>query len=324
METAEQVIEADARLPFLDPAEEPKPEIDQLYDAAMRRWAEHNLPTVVRWLDPSLTDLSANAFKQQAATFAVPSVSADLLTAAGRKRLLHVEYETCPRKSLITRMFNYRARLMVLYPNLHLTQHVIVLGNGRVHGHDDVRNGFILDLRVIYLRERDPAEFLTDPVLAPLAVLARGRRTTREKSLGAALRLIRDSNHPHAGELIQAAETLALIRCDPSTIARVRKENGMSIQPMVDHYRNTEVGHHLQRLGREEGREEGEELGRRKMLLALLQSRFGHQRDASAVMERLAGWTGPAAVEAILAAPTLESLLTADPPEPTVDAMDKP
>jgi hypothetical protein len=30
----------------------------------------------------------------------------------------------------------------------------------------------------------------------------------------------------------------------------------MSIQPLVDHYRNTEVGHHLQRLGREQGREE--------------------------------------------------------------------
>jgi hypothetical protein len=314
METTDQVIEKDFLEPFLDPLEEPKSEIDQLFDAAMRRWAEQNLATVVGWLDPSLSDLPPKAFRQRAATFAVPTVTADLLSAAGQRRLLHVEYETSPRKSLVTRMFNYRARIMILHPNMLLTQHVIVLGNGRVHGHDDVRNGFLLDLRVIYLRERDPAEFLTDPVLAPLAVLARGRRKTREKSFGAALRLIRDSNHPHAGELLQTAETLALIRLDPSTISRIRKENGVSIQPLVDHYRNTEVGHHLQRLGREEGRDEGLKLGRaeerREMLLALLQSRFGSHGQAAAVAAHFADWTELAAVEAILEAPDLKTLLT--------------
>jgi hypothetical protein len=207
-------------------------------------------------------------------------------------------------------MFNYRARIMTLYPQMRLTQHVLVLGNGRVRGHDDVRNGFTLDLRVIHLREQDPADFLIDPVLAPLAVLTQGPRKRREKSFGAALRLIRDSGHPQLGELFQIAETLALIRLDSATIDRIRKENGMSIQPLVDHYRNTEVGHHLQRLGMERGRREEKET----MLLALLHSRFGDNPGAQKVVQRLAAWTESAAIDAILCAPDLETLLTAEPP----------
>lgn len=293
---------------------DPEARTDQPYDAAMRRWAERNLPTVAGWLDPTVAGLAPTAYVQRPATFTVPNVVADLLITAGKNRLMHVEYETAPRKGLVTRMFNYRARIMTLYPQMRLTQHVLVLGNGRVRGHDDVRNGFTLDLRVIHLREQDPAYFLVDPVLAPLAVLARGSRKRREQSFGAALRLIRDSGHPQLGELFQIAETLALIRLDSSTIDRIRKENGMSIQPLVDHYRNTEVGHHLQRLGREEGLEKGRQEEKEKMLLALLHSRFGDNPGAEKVVQRLATWTESAAIDAILSAPDLEPLLTAEPP----------
>jgi predicted transposase YdaD len=316
METGEQVTTAES--PFPDNREHADTEIDQLYDAAMRRWAENNLPTVASWLDPMVADLAPAAFEQRPTNFTLPTLFADLLVAAGKNRLLHIEYETSPRRDLVARMFNYRARIMTLYPQVHFTQYIIVLGNGRVRGHDDLSNGFILDLRVIYLRERDPAEFLDDPVLAPLAVLARGRRERRERSFGAALRLIRDSGHQQTAELIQIAETLALVRLDPTTIARIRKENGMSIQPLVDHYKKTEVGHHLQRLGREEGREEGREKGREeareKMLLAALRSRFGDVPESLTVVRRLAGTTDEAAMDAVLGAPTLQALLTADLP----------
>ncbi len=137
-------------------------------------------------------------------------------------------------------------------------------------------------------------------------MLARGTRNRREQSFGAALRLIRDSGHPRTGELFQIAETLALIRLDPATIDRIRKKNGMSIQPLVDHYRDTEVGRHLQRLGREEEKQ--------KMLLALLHSRFGDQSAASALVQRLATWPESAAIDAILSAPDIEELLTVEPP----------
>jgi hypothetical protein len=294
----------------LEAAPEIDSSIDQPYDAMMRRWAERNLPTVAGWLDPTVAGLPPKAYVQRPATFALPSIFADLLTTAGKNRLLHVEYETSPRPGLIVRMFNYRARIMTLYPRARLSQHVIVLGSGRVRGHDDVKNGFILDVQVVYLRERDPAEFLHDPVMAPLAVLARGPRRRRERSFAAALRLIRDSAHPRTGDLLQIAETLALIRLDAITIRRIRKENGMSIQPIVDHYRDTEVGQHLQRLGRQEGRQEE----KASMLFALLHARFGDQPETAAIVRRLSGWTDSAAVEAILSAPNLSTLITAEPP----------
>jgi len=224
---------------------------------------------------------------------------------------MHVEYETSPRNGLVTRMFNYRGRIMEQHPKAYLTQHILVLGNGRIRGHDDVRNGFILDLRIIYLRECDPADFLKDPVLAPLAVLARGRRKQRERSLAAALRLIRDSGHPQTAELMQTAETLALIRLDATTIDRIRREHGMSIQTLVDHYRNnTEVGQHIERICRQEGRQEE----RQETLLLLLHSRFGDSPHSAAIVGRLTEWTKSAALDAILAAPDIETLLTAEPP----------
>lgn len=293
--------------PPLESLEVPDAKRDQPYDAAMRRWAEHNLPTLAGWLDPTVAGLAPTAYARQATAFTVPTIYADLLISAGKNRLMHVEYETSPRKDLATRMYNYRGRIMSLHPKAHLTQHVLVLGAGWVRGHDDLRNGFILDVRVTYLREQDPADFLSDPVLAPLAVLARGTRKQRERYFAAALRLIRDSAHPWASELIQTAETLAHIRLDPNTIGRIRKENGMSIKPLVEHYRNTEVGHHLQRIGREEEKQE--------VLLALLHRRFGNQPEASsAILQHLAGWTVTDAMDAILDAPNIETLLTAKPP----------
>lgn len=274
---------------------------DKKYDTAMRRWVERHLPEVVGWLDPTVADLAPSAYTRQVATFALPTISADLLTTAGKNRLVHIEYETSPRKSLITRMFNYRARIMTLYPRRRLTQHVIVLGNGRVHGHDDESNGFILHLHVVYLRERDPDDYLRNPVLAPLAVLTKGRRAKRERSFAAALRLIQDSGLPGADELLMTAETLAHIRLDPTTIDRVRKENGMSIQPLVDHYRNTEVGHHLQRIGRE------------SMLRAAVLSRFGEIPEVPAIVSRLSSWTEIEAMSAIVSAPDPGTLLKVEP-----------
>jgi hypothetical protein len=179
---------------------------------------------------------------------------------------------------------------------------------------------------VVYLREHDPEEFLDDPVLAPLAVLARGSRKQREAVLGAALRLIRDSGHPRTAELLQIAETLATIRLDLPTIERIRKENGMSVQPLVDFWRDSEIGEQLQALGhqkgrkegrhegRQEGRREGRDEGRAGVLLALLRVRFAGQPGLKAVAERLATWSDQAASEAIIAATDPAELLKIEPP----------
>jgi hypothetical protein len=290
----------------LEPGSSVDGSIGQPYDSVMRRWVQQNLATVIGWLDPAAAGLARSAYAPQAATFALPTITADHLTLVGRNRLVHIEYETSPRKSLVPRLLNYRARIMTLYPKHRLTQHVIVLGDGRVRGHDDESNGFTLTLHVVYLRERDAQDYLANPVLAPLAVLTKGPRARRERAFAAALRLIRDSRLPGTAELIQAAETLAHIRLDRPTIDRIRKENAMSIQPLVDHYRDTEVGQLLQQIGQLEEK--------KNLLRELLLANFGESADIAAVVERLSGWSDRQAMQAILAARSIQDLLTSEPP----------
>jgi hypothetical protein len=276
--------------------------IGQEFDAAMRRWAEPNLAVVAGWLDSSVVGLGAGAFTRQAASFAVPTIHADLLIMAGPSRLMHVEYETHPRKSLVSRMYNYRGRIMDLHPGTRLSQHIVVLGDGRVTGYDDLNNGFVLDLHVVYLREHDPGGFLADPVLAPLAVLTRGSRKERQNTLAAAFTLISQSRHPQTQDLLQIAETLATIRLPHPSIIQIREETKMSIQPIVQLYKTTPLGDEMRDWGREE------------TLLAMLSHRFGERPEIAEAAKRLASWPQAAAVEAILSTADPALLLTAEPP----------
>jgi predicted transposase YdaD len=298
-----------------------------VYDSSMRLWAESNLAGVAGWLDPALSRLPKEAFVKLSTSFAVPVVSADLLIAAGPDRLMHVEYETSPDEDLVRRMYEYRGRIMRAYPRMRLTQYVIVLGNGQVNGFDDLETfGFAIDVRVIYVREHDPAEFLSDPVLAPFAVLARGSRADREKSLAAAMRLLRDSPPSLVRELRQLAEALARIRLDRSTIDRIGRENAMDIKPLVEYFKDQEWSQELieegrergheegREEGRQEGQEEGREEGRERILLALLRTRFGDGQEISTIARRLAGWDEQAAAAAVIAASDPAQLLRADPP----------
>jgi hypothetical protein len=84
----------------------------------------------------------------------------------------------------------------------------------------------------------------------------------------------------------------------------------MSIEPIVEFYRDTEVGHRLQDLGREQGLEQGRE----GMLLAMVRARFGNHSDVPAIVQRLAGWNDQAAAAAITAAASPAELLRAQPP----------
>jgi hypothetical protein len=150
-------------------------ELRQVYDMAMRLWADECLMEMAKWLDPSVSGLPRSAFRKLPTAFAAPLVTADLLVVAGRRRLLHVEYESRPQDDLVRRMYEYRGRMMREFPGYRLTQHIVVLGAGVVRGFDDLdRFGFALDVRLVYLRERDPAEFLADPVWAPFRRAGQG------------------------------------------------------------------------------------------------------------------------------------------------------
>ncbi len=306
-------------------ANELSDKVFHLYDAAMRLWAEQSLPEVAGWLDPMVKGVPVEVFEKLATRFAVPVMEADLLIKAGEDHLIHVEYQTFPDDSLVQRMYDYRGRIMRAYSGMRLTQYIIVLGNGMFDGFDvlDTR-GFAIDVRVIYLREHDPGEFLADAILAPFAVLAKGSRVVREESLAKAFRLLAESQHPRRRVLLQVTEALARIRLDASTIARIEKENGMSIEPMVDFYCDTEVGHRLQDIGRKEGIEKGLEQGMEKgseaVLLALLQCRFGDGTKVQDAARWLAGWNDQAAaVTAIVDAADLPSLLSVECPPPQPD-----
>ena len=293
-------------------------ELHHRYDWAMRSWAESNLAGVASWLDPSLSGLPAEAFVKRptalrgSEVFNGPLMHADLVVSVGSERLMHVEYETSPQPDFAQRMLEYRTRIMGEYPGVRLTQHVIVLGDGRAQGYDDVEAyGIALELHRVYLREHDPAEYLKDPLLALFAVLARGSRREREQSLGAAMRLLRDSGHPLASRWYACAKTVAGIRLDGSTINRIEKESMMDLHPtVVDFFREQKC---VQRMV-EEGKEQGKLLTRERFLLVLLRTRFGDCPDAEIAARRLVDWDEEAAIAAITAAADVASLLSAQPP----------
>jgi hypothetical protein len=287
---------------------EGRDEIDrgsQPYDASMRRWAEANLAAFAGWLDPSVACLPKHDFARQPASFAIPILHGDLLFTAGRGRLMHVEYETSPDGALVIRLFNCRGRIMSLFPEQHLTQYVIVLGDGKVTGHDDLANGFILDVTVICLREMDSAVFLADPVLAPLAVLARGSEKQREQFLAEAFQVIMKSNHPQNLGLLETAEALALIRLPAKVVTQIRKGTGMALDPFKWWYINSELGAEY----REEIEDRCRERVQERVLLAFLRSRFAERSEVAEVAHRLASWPEGAAIEAVVGAADPAELL---------------
>jgi hypothetical protein len=298
-----------------------------VYDAAMRLWAETSLVEAARWLDPSLHAVPARDFEKLSSVLVTPVIKADLLLRTGPGRLMHVEYETTPEAGLVERMLDYRIRMMREYPGHRLTQYVVVLGSGTVIGFDDQeRYGFTVDVRAVYLRDHEPAEFLNDVLLAPFAVLARGSPAEREQALAAAIRFLRDCDDPRARTQLQVLDGLAGIVLDRSVVERIEKENSMSIEPLVQFYLDTEVGQRLKDLGRDEGRmtglaeghlsglAEGREQARERLLLALLRTRFGDRPEVRPAAVWLSRWDEEAAVNAITTASDPLHLLRMEPP----------
>jgi hypothetical protein len=280
-----------------------------VFDRAMRRVAEGDLPAFCKWL---AVDLPGPAYILSG-SFPAATLHADLLVRVGRQRLLHVEYMRTPPADLAVRMIGYRASIMRAHPGMQVSQHAIVLGEGRVRSADDPENGFTLGLRTIYLRECDPAPLLQVPGLAPLAVLAEGDRQTRARSLVAAVNVIQTGTEsgPAQAQLLEAAAVLATIRLDGLTIDQIRRESGLSVESIADFYSETEVGRELVNRGIAQGIERSSQ-----MLAALLVDRFGDQPEIEQIVGLLVRWPDPAAaVHAVTRAQTLAELLTAAPPD---------
>lgn len=279
-----------------------------VFDRAMRRVAEGDLTAFCRWLEVDLTGPA----QILSGSFPAATLHADLLVQVSPDRLMHVEYMRSPPADLAVRMIGYRASIMRSHPGMQVSQHAIVLGEGRVRSADDPENGFTLGLHTIYLRDCDPLPLLSVPGLAPLAVLARGDRSIRARSLVAAVSVIQAQTEagPQQAQLLEAAAVLATIRLDGHTIDQIRRESGLSVESIADFYSETEVGRELVNRGIEQGLERSGQ-----MLATLLRDRFGDRPEIPEIVGRLARWPDPAsAVHAVTRARSLSDLLVPGPP----------
>jgi hypothetical protein len=209
-------------------------------------------------------------------------------------------------------MLIYRGLIMQRHPKHHVSQHVLVLGEGAVSGHDDfVGNGFAVDLGLLYFRDADPDRLVGDVNFAPLAMLHRGDRGELEQVAARVVGATRERGGDRAGRLLEFSAVLAVIGSASAVVEKIIKETDMTVESVAAFYRDTQFGQTLRAEGREEGRGEG----RAELLEALLVERFGEQPDAAVIARRLAGWKdGAAAVHAITVATSLGELQDAEPP----------
>jgi hypothetical protein len=287
-----------------------------MFDEAMRTWAQSSPARLAAWLDPSVAGLPAGEFVLHSSELNDSElrkrvIRPDLVVGVGSQRIMHVEYETSPRANLAHRMLKYLDRLMDDHPGRRITQHVIVLRDGWVRGHDELSTrGFALDLKPVYLREHAPDEYLSDPFLALFAALARGSPAVREQSLAAAIKVVENSGHPMSWVWLPSVISLAEVRLAGSTIDRVEKEGAMSVDAYVRRFQEHRWGQALMSKGREEGREEGVLQGGERVLLETIRMRFGDSPAAEEAAHLLGGWDDvAAALTAINAARDTASLL---------------
>jgi hypothetical protein len=307
------------------------------YDAAMRGVMEGDTAAACRLLEVQTTgppQIMPSSF-----AFPAGTLSADLLLQVAPNRLVHVEYARRAEPDLAIRMLGYRWAIMRDHPKKQLSQHIVVLGEGRIKGHDDLTvTGFQLDLNVVYLRDLEPATLLKDPSLAPLAALGRGSPSERAVAYGQALRLIQRHGGARAHELTEFATLLGAITLDTLIMGKIAEEVGMIDEVIAELFDESGIGASLVQRGLDRGRvegiaegtergrvegrvegiaegtEKGLAAGRERMLTVLITNRFGLRSEIPAIAHRLAGWSDSAATHAIAEAQSLEQLSRAQPP----------
>jgi hypothetical protein len=206
-------------------------QVDQrgpVHDNALRWLAVHDLVTLCRWIGVEADEASVRISESLPAT----TQYADLVIEVARGELAQVEFVTTVGPDLPVRMHEYRSRLMRREPGCSLTQHVLVLGRGKVPSeHRGLDYWF--RLHVTYLRDCDPGTLLASPSLAPLAPLGRvASQKERTSLLRQALEVIRDGegDEQRRDALVGTAESLARIYLDGITIAGAREERVMPIE----------------------------------------------------------------------------------------------
>lgn len=271
-----------------------QPQPGPVYDNALKWLAVADLVHVCAWLGIEADEQAIRVSES------LPGVShaADLVVQLAPGRLAQVEFARTGSWDVFGRMVEYRGRMIRRQREpLELTQHVVVLGEGRIADSMVDAQEFAMRIHPVYLRDQDPDRLLSTPSLSPLAVLARARGTVQREGLfRSAIGVIRDEPDPaRRGELMTIAAVLAAIHLDLATIERAGREAGMPIS-----LEGTQVAREIAEAAEKRGLERGLERGmargerrgarlaRRGLVEALLVDRFGHDPDVSQRAERLA------------------------------------
>jgi predicted transposase YdaD len=294
-----------------------------IYDSVMRELIEADLSAACRFLGIPITTASeVPTVLPGSIPHAGRTGHADLLMRVGPDRLSHLEYQLKASSHLVLRMRKYCGEIMQKYPGDELAQHILILKNGQIaEPAEEWLQLFWKAVTVLYLRDVDPAVFLKEVSLAPLASLGRGGAAERAEAFRSALLLIGEQeDKTRVKSLLEHAVVLAKINLKPGVVERIVKEVFVSqaIEDMAGEvFRRAGWGESLRqeglREGRQEGRQEGREdglrSGRAQSLELVLRERFGDPPGILAVVQRLAGWSDPAAaMHAAFIATDLEAL----------------
>jgi predicted transposase/invertase (TIGR01784 family) len=239
------------------------------YPEEFASWLLAEAPTQVKVLK---TELSLEPIRADSVTF--------LQTA---NRILHIEFQTrtISNPPLPFRMLDYSVRLIRQY-NVPVTQVVIFLqetNNEIAFTEEYVNETTTHRYRVLRMWELEPALFLDNPALLPLAPLT--RTTSPQRLLSqVAQSVARISDRNTKQDIAAYAEILAGLKFEKGLIRQFLSEDAMQ---------ESVIYQDILQKGRREGQEQGKEQGKKeeafRFLMRQLTRRFG-EIDSS-IIERI-------------------------------------
>ncbi|MDX2244237.1 MAG: Rpn family recombination-promoting nuclease/putative transposase [Leptolyngbyaceae cyanobacterium bins.302] len=197
-----------------------------MYDDTCRFLAEHFSADFASWLlgEPiTLTELKPSELS-------LDPIRADaLILLESNKLVLHLEFQTRPKRDIPFRMLDYRVRVYRRYPDKMMRQVVVYL---QPTGSDLIRqNSFVLErtrheFDIVCLWEQPAEVFLQHPGLIPFAIL--GQSSDAEATLRQVAQIVEQISDPTMqANLTAASAILAGIRLEEETIYRLLRRDIM-------------------------------------------------------------------------------------------------
>jgi hypothetical protein len=235
----------------------------------------------------------------------VRSLRVDLLGELAPGKLIHVELQRANDQAMIFRMAEYALSIRRVYGHLPV-QFVLYVGQApmRMPARFDT-DTFSFACRMVDIREFDAeplirSAHLEDNIIAILARLQDDRESVKR-----ILEHIAESDPATRGLALKELTMLAGLRKLESVIGQETRK-----MPILDDIMDHDLFGPAIRQGREEGVEEGVEKGERKLLMIVIEQRFGPVPDWA--IKRIDSLTEPELERAsrrLLSVCSLEELL---------------